>query len=77
MGIVWEASHKGVPLLGVPGITLDFLAVRRVRVPRNPLKGAGMNPGASPRWTLGVKFPETKGRKWAKCLGEYSLDVCE
>ena len=24
MGIVWEASHKGVPLLGVPGITLDF-----------------------------------------------------
>ena len=24
MGIVWEASHKGVPLLGVPGITLEF-----------------------------------------------------
>ena len=24
MGIVWEAYHKGVPLLGVPGITLDF-----------------------------------------------------
>ena len=23
MGMVWEASHKGVPLLGVPGITLD------------------------------------------------------
>ena len=23
MGIVWEASHKQVPLLGVPGITLD------------------------------------------------------
>ena len=23
MGIVWEAYHKGVPLLGVPGITLD------------------------------------------------------
>ena len=23
MGIVWEASHKGVPLLGVPGITLE------------------------------------------------------
>ena len=23
MGIVWEASHKRVPLLGVPGITLD------------------------------------------------------
>ena len=23
MGIVWEASPKGVPLLGVPGITLD------------------------------------------------------
>ena len=24
MGIVSEAYHKGVPLLGVPGITLDF-----------------------------------------------------
>ena len=23
MGIVWEDYHKGVPLLGVPGITLD------------------------------------------------------
>ena len=23
MGMVWEASHKGVPLLGVPGITLE------------------------------------------------------
>ena len=23
MGIVWEAYHKGVPLLGVRGITLD------------------------------------------------------
>ena len=26
MGIVWEASHKGVPLLGVPGITLDVMS---------------------------------------------------
>ena len=25
MGIVWEAYHKGVPLLGVPGITLEKL----------------------------------------------------
>ena len=24
MGMVWEAYHKGVPLLGVPGITLDL-----------------------------------------------------
>ena len=24
MGIVWEAYHKGVPLLGVPGISLDY-----------------------------------------------------
>ena len=24
MGIVWEAYHKGVPLLGVPEITLDI-----------------------------------------------------
>ena len=23
MGIVWDAYHKGVPLLGVPGINLD------------------------------------------------------
>ena len=23
MGIVWEAYHKQVPLLGVPGITLE------------------------------------------------------
>ena len=26
MGIVWEAYHKGVPLLGVPGITLDCMS---------------------------------------------------
>ena len=25
MGMVWEAYHKGVPLLGVPGMTLDEL----------------------------------------------------
>ena len=25
MGIVWEAYHKGVPLLGVTGIILDLL----------------------------------------------------
>ena len=25
MGIVWEACHKGVPLLGVPGITLEWV----------------------------------------------------
>ena len=24
MGIVWEANHKGVPLLGVPGISLEI-----------------------------------------------------
>ena len=24
MGIVWETYHKGVPISGVPGITLDF-----------------------------------------------------
>ena len=24
-GMVWEAYHKGVPLLGVPGITLNNL----------------------------------------------------
>ena len=25
MGIVWEAYHKGVPLLGVHGITLGYV----------------------------------------------------
>ena len=25
MGMVWEAYHKGVPLLGIPGFTLDFV----------------------------------------------------
>ena len=24
MGIVWEACHKGVPLLGVPEIPIDL-----------------------------------------------------
>ena len=24
MGIVWEAYHKGVPLLGVPGNPIEF-----------------------------------------------------
>ena len=23
MGVIWEAYHKGVPLLGIPGITLE------------------------------------------------------
>ena len=27
MGMVWEAYHKGVPVLGVPGITLDIIKV--------------------------------------------------
>ena len=25
MGIVWKAYHKEVPLLGVPGITLEYI----------------------------------------------------
>ena len=28
MGIVWEAYHKGVPLLGIPGITLDNFSLQ-------------------------------------------------
>ena len=28
MGMVWEAYHKGVPLLGVPGITLDWVTTK-------------------------------------------------
>ncbi len=27
MGMVCEAYHKGVPLLGVPGITLEFIVL--------------------------------------------------
>ena len=27
MGLVWEAYHKGLPLLGVPGITIDLLHI--------------------------------------------------
>ena len=32
VGIVWEAYHKGVPLLGVPGITLDISTMILARV---------------------------------------------
>ena len=28
MGIVWEAYHKGVPLLGVPRVSLDIIMVQ-------------------------------------------------
>ena len=36
MGILWEASHKGVPLLGVPenpieGMTREWLGCLRIR----------------------------------------------
>ena len=27
MGIVWEAYHKGVPLLGVPRISLEMMRI--------------------------------------------------
>ena len=33
MGIVWEAYYRGVPLLGVPGITLDFALEKIVPFP--------------------------------------------
>ena len=26
MGIVWETDHEGVPLLGIPGITLEYFS---------------------------------------------------
>ena len=32
MGIVWEAYHKGVPL-GVPGITLEIMALQNSEAP--------------------------------------------
>ena len=36
MGIVWESYHKGVPLLGVPGITLGIsMASKKVWMFRN------------------------------------------
>ena len=27
IGILWEAYHQGIPLLGVPGITLDLFLI--------------------------------------------------
>ena len=33
MGIVWEAYHKEVPLLGVPGITLEIMALQNSEAP--------------------------------------------
>lgn len=27
IGILWEAYHQGIPLLGVPGMTLDLLLI--------------------------------------------------
>ena len=43
MGIVWEAYHKGVPLLGVPGTTLDTrIIVFLVGNPCTPVYAAGM-----------------------------------
>ena len=39
MGIVWEAYHKGVPLLGVPGITLEFVVDLFKSTPRTKLGG--------------------------------------
>ena len=40
MGIVWEAYHKGVPLLGVPEITLDFFPPLLSAIARKSLGAA-------------------------------------
>ena len=56
MGIVWEAYHKGVPLLGVPRISLDCkLLTTSMVVEMVPLKGG-----------IGSIFdpPEGKDYKW-------------
>ena len=40
MGIVWEAYHKGVPLFGVPEITLDFFPPLSSAIARKSLGAA-------------------------------------
>ena len=45
MGMVWEAYHKGVPLLGVPGITLDSLVVYLQTLLFQEIKYKGPNRG--------------------------------
>ena len=40
MGIVWEASHKQVPLLGVPGITLEYIYIYVFMYPSRSCPGA-------------------------------------
>ena len=42
MGIVWEAYHKGVPLLGVPEITLENVA--KDTSPMDHTKGYPLDP---------------------------------
>ena len=37
MGIVWEAYHKGVPLLGVPGISIE-VGLFEKKLPQNHRK---------------------------------------
>ena len=68
MGMVWEPYHKGVPLLGVPGITLDNF-VAQTQTPMAPLnspnlhlqlkpsQGLGRSPWHNMWWLLGEIAP--------------------
>ena len=51
MGIVWEAYHKGVPLLGVPRISLEY--VNRTATKEGDLGDLGYF-----SWQVRYIFPE-------------------
>ena len=75
-GIVWEAYHKGVPLLGVPGITVEFVVDFFKSTPRTKLGGPskfevvtrhidrfmGMFGGTPPNHIRNFKRDERTGR---------------
>ena len=72
MGIIWEAYHKGVPLLGVPGITLECFLISRALIRWGCLKRPGRvdwdsltkNPKTTtPRFRLRIeKKPKRSGK---------------
>ena len=47
MGIVWEAYHKGVPLLGVPENPID-----KWRIPWGEITHPPADPITSPPWDI-------------------------
>ena len=56
VGIVWEAYHKGVPLLGVPGITLE-----KVGLLLPPIHFPNTTPMSKPGNVMGTMFEKLMG----------------